>query len=186
MACHSVLKVVFCEWLAIYVFYNLLLISYIGVICGLWHTRCNYDREIKPINIMINHYPINSRLFSELDRFVTQAFGQTDRSNDTDSESAIVESAAESEGADEKGWNLRLELPGFKKNEVSLSVDEEFLTVTAETADENRDFLQKVERRVRLSDEVDAENIEARLEDGLLYLEIPRRAKAEPRTISVN
>ena len=133
---------------------------------------------------MINHYPINSRLFSELDRFVTQAFGQTDRSNDTDS--AIVESAAESEGADEKGWNLRLELPGFKKNEVSLSVDEEFLTVTAETADENRDFLQKVERRVRLSDEVDAENIEARLEDGLLYLEIPRRAKAEPRMISVN
>lgn len=134
---------------------------------------------------MINHYPINNRLFSELDRFVTQAFGQAERASCNSGECAIVESN-QSEETDAKGWNLRLELPGFKKDEVSLKVDEDFLIVTAETSDETRDFLQKVERRVRLSDEVDTENIQARLEDGLLYLEIPRRAKAEPKTITVN
>ncbi len=133
---------------------------------------------------MINHYPINNRLFSELDRFVTQALGQADRLSCKSGECAITESA-QSEDTDANGWNLRLELPGFKKDEISLSVDGELLTVTAETSDESRDFLQKVERRVKLSDEVDAENIEARLEDGLLYLEIPRRAKAEPKRILV-
>jgi len=134
---------------------------------------------------MINHYPLNNRLFTELDRFVTQAFRQADRKNCEGAECAVNENSGE-EGAETTGWNVRLELPGFKKEEVSLSIDDDFLTVTAETSDEARDFLNKVERRVRISDEVDTEKIEARLEDGLLYLEIPRRAKAEPKTITVN
>lgn len=134
---------------------------------------------------MINHYPINNRLFSELDRFVTQAFGQSDRTSCESGECSTVENV-EVADTDAAGWNLRLELPGFKKDEVSLNVDEEFLIVTAETTDEARDFLQNVERRVRLSDEVDTENIQARLEDGLLYLEIPRRAKAEPKAITIS
>lgn len=133
---------------------------------------------------MINHYPINKRLFSELDRFVTQAFGQPDRSRCSGGECSLSETEAGE--SHENGWKLRLELPGFKKDEVSLSADEEFLTVTAETCDEARNFLNKIERRVRITDEVDAENIEARLEDGLLYLEIPRRVKAEPKRIVVN
>ena len=134
---------------------------------------------------MINHYPINNRLFSELDRFVTEAFSQKDSSS---CEGVECTSAGnpETEDTESTGWNLRLELPGFKKDEVKLTVNDDFLIVTAETEDEARDFLNKVERRVRISDEVDVEKIEARLEDGLLYLEIPERAKAEPKTITVN
>ncbi len=134
---------------------------------------------------MINHYPINNRIFSELDRFVTQAFGQSNRASCERDACAAAESV-EASDADAKGWNLRLELPGFKKGEVSLNADGEFLTVTAETADESRAFLKNVERRVRLSEEVDTDNIQARLEDGLLYLEIPRRAKEEPKAISIS
>lgn len=133
---------------------------------------------------MINHYPINNRLFSELDRFVTQAFGQPERNSCEGGECSLAEN--ETEDSTENGWDLRLELPGFKKEEVNLSADEEFLKVTAETDDEARNFLGKVERRVRISDEVDTENIDARLEDGLLYLKIPRRVKAEPKRIVVN
>ena len=135
--------------------------------------------------IMINHYPINNRLFSELDRFVTEAFSQKDISS---CEGVECTSAGnpESDDTESTGWNLRLELPGFKKDEVKLTVNDDFLIVTAETEDEARDFLNKIERRVRISDEVDVEKIEARLEDGLLYLEIPKRAKAEPKTIMVN
>jgi len=134
---------------------------------------------------MINHYPINNRLFSELDRFVTQAFGQAESASCESNECSFEESS-EIEEVDATGWKLRLELPGFKKEEVSLSVDEDFLTISAETADEARDFLDKVERRVKISDEVDVEKIEARLEDGLLYLQVPRRVKAEPKPITVN
>ncbi len=56
----------------------------------------------------------------------------------------------------------------------------------AETEDEERSFLGKEVRRVRISDDVDADNIKARLENGILYLEIPRKVKAEPKTIVVN
>ena len=134
---------------------------------------------------MINHYPINNRLFSEIDRFVTQAFGQAEHSS-CENGSCELSETTESADASDKGWNLRLELPGYKKDEVSLSTDEEFLTITAETEDEARKFLGKVQRRVRIFDEVDTDNIEARLEDGLLYLEIPRRAKVEPKRITVH
>ncbi|BDS06147.1 hypothetical protein NT6N_11870 [Oceaniferula spumae] len=140
---------------------------------------------------MINHYPINNRLFSELDRFVTQAFGQGERTSCETGECSLSECSEETkaenaEDSTSNGWKLRLELPGFKKDEVKLSVDEDFLLITAETSDESRDFLSKVERRVRISDEVDTDKIEARLEDGLLYLEIPRRVKAEPKSIVIN
>ncbi|MGB0775546.1 MAG: Hsp20 family protein [Akkermansiaceae bacterium] len=43
-----------------------------------------------------------------------------------------------------------------------------------------------MERRIRISDEVDAEKISAKLEDGLLYLEIPKKVKAEPLPIVIN
>ncbi|MBK1831470.1 Hsp20/alpha crystallin family protein [Verrucomicrobiaceae bacterium R5-34] len=143
---------------------------------------------------MINHYPINNRLFSELDRFVTEAFGQPERGASENQDYALAEYSEdvannEGEGSEEstqKGWNLRLELPGYKKDEVRLSVDEEFLLITAETSDEERKFLGKIERRVRISDEVDTDNIDARLEDGILYLKIPRKVKAEPKQIVVN
>ena len=69
---------------------------------------------------------------------------------------------------------------------MKLSVDEGILSILAETEDEQRAFLGKVERRVRITDEVDTEKIKARLENGILYLEIPHRVKAEPKTIAVN
>ena len=134
---------------------------------------------------MINHYPLNNRLFSELDRFVTQALSQTDDSNCDSSECAVPENE-NSEDANANGWSIRLELPGFKKEELSISVDEDFLKINAETSDESRNFLNAVERRVRISEEVDSDNIDARLEDGLLYLHLPRRARLEPRKVTVN
>ena len=89
----------------------------------------------------------------------------------------------ESLSDDELGVKLRLELPGFSKDEVKLSIDEGILSIVAETEDEQRSFLSKQERRLKISDEADTENIKAKLENGILYLEIPHRAKAEPKTI---
>ena len=49
----------------------------------------------------------------------------------------------------------------------------------------NSAFLGTEKRRVRISDDVDAENIQAKLEDGILYLKIPQKVKAEPKSIVV-
>lgn len=136
---------------------------------------------------MITHYPFSNGIFNELNRFVNQAFEPSGRRNGASYALPLHERRGlESVSNEEDGWKVRLELPGFNKDEVKLSVDEDILHIVAETSDEARSFLGKVERRVRISDDVDVENIVARLENGLLYLEIPHRAKAEPKTIVVN
>jgi len=128
-------------------------------------------------------YPLNTRIFSELNRFVNEALDPSAAAaNDVANEGGT---GVESISNDSNGWKLRLELPGYRKDEVKLSVDEGFLNVVAETEDEERSFLGTEKRRIRISDDIDADNIQARLEDGILYLEIPRKAKAEPKRIVV-
>ncbi len=135
---------------------------------------------------MITHHPFANGVFNELNRFVNQAL-ESEAINHCEGEQCQVPggSDVESISNDTNGWKLRLELPGYNKDEVKLSIDEDFLTIAAETEDEDRSFLGKEERRVRISDDVDAENISARLENGILFLEIPRRVKAEPKSIVV-
>ena len=135
---------------------------------------------------MTNHYPLTNNVFTELNRFVNHALaGELTRCENGSCETSVPE-GIESISNDTEGWKLRLELPGYNKDEVKLSVDEHFLDIVAETEDEERSFLGKEERRVRISDDVDSENIEAKLENGILFLEIPRRVKAEPKSIVIN
>ena len=137
---------------------------------------------------MITHYPFNNGIFNELNRVVNQAFAPEAASRANGSRHALQDrcGAIESLSHDDDGTKIRLELPGYTKDEVKLSVDEGILRILAETEDDDRAFLGKVERRVRITDEVDTEKIKARLENGILYLEIPHRVKAEPKTIAVN
>ncbi len=135
---------------------------------------------------MITQYPITTGFFNDIDRFVNQALGAAAPLSCRDAQCSVEERRDEENETDTTlGWNLRFELPGFKKDEVKLQIDDDFLNVLAKTEDEARSFLGEVKRRVRISDEVDTENISARLEDGILYLEIPRKVKAEPKSIVV-
>lgn len=134
---------------------------------------------------MTNHYPLTNTVFSELNRFMNHALTGDSRHQNGGSRISSAE-GIESISHETDGWKLRLALPGYHKDEVKLSVDDDFLKIIAETEDEDRDFLGKQERRVRISDDVDSDNIEAKLENGILYLKIPLRVKAEPKTIVVN
>ncbi len=132
---------------------------------------------------MITHYPISNGIFGELNRLVNHTLAPTgvDRQR-AQQKRASIEALSD----DDDGVKLRLELPGFNKDELKLSLDEGVLSIVAETKDEERSFLGKLERRLKVSDEMDVENISAKLENGILYLQIPHRAKAEPKTIKVN
>lgn len=136
---------------------------------------------------MITQHPFANGIFNELNRVVNHAL-ETEAINRCEGDECQLPASTDIESIsnDENGWKLRLELPGYSKEEVKLSIDENFLTIVAETEDEERSFLGSEERRVKISDDVDAENIQARLENGILYLEIPRRVKAEPKSIVVN
>ncbi|NWK56438.1 Hsp20/alpha crystallin family protein [Verrucomicrobiaceae bacterium N1E253] len=133
---------------------------------------------------MINHYPLNNGLLSDFDRMINRAFGA--ESNPCCDSDTSCSKSIESQSQDEDGWKLRLELPGFRKGEVKVSADEEYLTVRAETEDEARSFLTTQERRIRISEEVNTSGIQAKLEDGILFLEIPRRVKEKPVDIVIS
>ncbi len=89
---------------------------------------------------------------------------------------------------------LSIELPGFEKEEVDISLEENVLSISGERKFENeesRDFL-RVERwygsfyrSFKLPATVDGSGIDAVLKDGLLTIHVPKLEEAKPRQIPV-
>jgi HSP20 family protein len=89
---------------------------------------------------------------------------------------------------------LRFDVPGVAQDKIDVTVDKGVLTVSAtreeaKTEGENPVVRERLfgsfTRRVRLSDSVDAEAIEASHHDGVLEIHIPVREAAKPRKITV-
>jgi HSP20 family protein len=89
---------------------------------------------------------------------------------------------------------LRFDVPGVDAGKIDVTVDKGVLTVSAtreeaKTEGENPVVRERLfgsfTRRVRLSDNLDAEAIEASHHDGVLEVRIPVREEAKPRKITV-
>ena len=87
----------------------------------------------------------------------------------------------------DKNWLLRLDLPGFRKDEVTLSLGNGELHLRAATEDEDRPFRAEVDRSWTLGEDIDPEGIDAHLENGVLEITLPKRDSAIPasKTIEV-
>lgn len=77
-------------------------------------------------------------------------------------------------------WKGEIDLPGFTKDEVNVTIDKDrVLLIEAKQSElpegETRDFV-KAERgyRVRLPRETDAEKLDAKLENGVLQITLPK------------
>ena len=87
-----------------------------------------------------------------------------------------------------------VELPGFEKEEIEISLEENVLSISGERKfekEENRDF-HRVERwygsffrSFKLPAKVDSSKIDAGLKDGLLTIHLPKVEEAKPRQIPV-
>lgn len=77
---------------------------------------------------------------------------------------------------------LSIDMPGVKKEDLTLMVDRGILSVTGER--KNRDY--KYSRRWRLADDMDPTAITAALEDGVLTVTIPRKTDQLARKIPIN
>lgn len=89
---------------------------------------------------------------------------------------------------------LRFDLPGIDTDSLDVTVDHGVLSVTARRSqefgpDEKPFIRQRVmgtfAHRVRLSDSVDAERIEAAYEAGVLTVRVPLQEKAQPHKVAV-
>lgn len=86
---------------------------------------------------------------------------------------------------------LQADLPGFKKKDIELDIDNDVLTIRAErrSSVEEKDRKNKVVRMERSYGSysrqfdvsgIDSDKITARYEDGVLKLRLPKREKALP------
>lgn len=93
-------------------------------------------------------------------------------------------------------FTLHVDLPGFKKDDVKISFEDQVLTLTGERKAETREENERhhhiersygrFERRVQLNAPIDHEAVKARFEDGVLTVVLPKSEEAKPRTIQID
>jgi HSP20 family protein len=99
---------------------------------------------------------------------------------------------AEKNGA----YKVTAELPGVKKDDISVSIDGSQVTLTAEVKQEKEAsqdervlhterVFGKVTRSFALPQEVDEAKAEAKFRDGVLELTLPKKAAAQRKQISI-
>lgn len=88
-----------------------------------------------------------------------------------------------------------MDLPGINKEAIDINLEKDELTVRAEVELSNYENFQAVyteynvghfNRRFSLSNKVDQERIEARVEDGVLTLTLPKAEEAKPKKVVIN
>lgn len=88
---------------------------------------------------------------------------------------------------------VEAELPGFKHDEISVSVEQGVLTISAQRRGEEQKGEQhlkertftRVSRRFSLPTSVDTDKVDAHLDKGVLTLKMPKREEVKPRKIEV-
>ncbi len=121
----------------------------------------------------------------EFDRLAQRAFGTA----------AVGRPAMRMDGIRRKDdVLLRFDLPGIDPESIEVTVDRGVLSVSAKRAEEyaegEKPFIRErlmgsFARRVRLSDTVDADKIDAGYTDGVLTVRVPLAEKALPRKVEV-
>lgn len=89
----------------------------------------------------------------------------------------------------------RIELPGMKKEDIEISLQDGTLTISGERKSEGSDgdkaerserYIGKFRRSVSLPTQVDAAKVSATYRDGILTVTLPKAEEAKPKQIQVN
>ncbi|MCL2751853.1 MAG: Hsp20/alpha crystallin family protein [Firmicutes bacterium] len=94
----------------------------------------------------------------------------------------------------DKEYLVEAELPGIKKEDINISVDDENLCISANRVEEStkdgKSYIHRgrratsMSRRVRLAG-AKLDEIKAKLEEGILSVTIPKNTKAASRKINI-
>lgn len=93
-------------------------------------------------------------------------------------------------------YHIRADLPGVKKEDLDISLQDGVLTINAETKQEKKEEKEgrlirqerrygKFVRSMRFGDSVDADKIKADYKDGVLKLMLPKAEKVKAKKIDV-
>ncbi|MBN1538589.1 MAG: Hsp20/alpha crystallin family protein [Candidatus Thermoplasmatota archaeon] len=100
---------------------------------------------------------------------------------------------------EDKGENflLTVELPGVKKEDAKISLDEDVLSICVESNDEKEEkeegnylFRERrsysCSRSIRLPQEIDGSKVSAKMVDGVLHIELPKMNPREKVVREIN
>ncbi|MEO7100605.1 MAG: Hsp20/alpha crystallin family protein [Luteolibacter sp.] len=124
---------------------------------------------------LIQRYQPDISWISELDRFFDRGLRNP----------GTYQQPREAFHESEDAWIIRLDLPGFAKEEVSLTVTDNILKLDAETPPD-RPFGGKFERRWKLGEAIDQSALSARLENGVLEVRLAKKTPVEEKPITIN
>jgi len=77
------------------------------------------------------------------------------------------------------GYEYELELPGYKKKDVSISAVDGVITINAVKGEKTRKF------SVGVSEDADLSTISGGLADGILTIKVDKQEKAKPITVKL-
>ncbi len=125
----------------------------------------------------------------EVDSIFDQFFGDSD--NDTSTVWAPRTDLLETDDA----FRIRLDVPGMNKEDISINLQNNTLTVSGERSSERKEEGEEYVRVERafgnfhrtftLPDAVDQENVEASYEEGVLTINVPKTEESTRRQIEI-
>ena len=99
------------------------------------------------------------------------------------------------------GFELTIDLPGFKKDDVQAELKDGYLTIAAQTQSESEDkdekgtyvrkerFSGKCSRTFYVGDDIEEDDIRAKFEEGVLKIAVPKKQEQpkleEKKTIAI-
>lgn len=96
----------------------------------------------------------------------------------------------------DKEFKLQLAVPGMKKEDFKIAVEENMLVVSAENKKENEEKTERYTRkefsfssftrRFNLPENVDENQISANYENGVMILNLPKKAESKPVAREIN
>ena len=126
----------------------------------------------------------------EVDSIFDQFFG---RSEDEDASAVWAPRTDLSETDD--AFRIRLDVPGMTKDDITINLQNNTLTVsgerTSERTDEGEEYVRverafgNFHRTFTLPNAVDRENVEAAYEDGVLTINVPKTEESTRRQIEI-
>jgi HSP20 family protein len=96
----------------------------------------------------------------------------------------------------DKSFNLEAEMPGVRKEDVKIAIDNRRITIEAEVKRESEQkdgenvvhaerTIRRFARSITLPADVDDTAAQARLENGVLMLTLPKKEAAQPKKVTV-
>ena len=96
----------------------------------------------------------------------------------------------------DKDYQVRAEIPGAKKEDIRVTIDGNFVSISAEVRKEKEEkaagrllvketYHGSASRGFSLAHEIDSKGVVAKLDDGVLKLTLPKREGAAARSIAI-